>query len=381
PGPRPLLEGGDHGVLGQLLGHAHVAHDPGQAPDEPGRLDVEDRVDRAMDVIGGRHATDHTIIAGSRQGGRARPEGDEGPEARLSEVDAEPDQDPQGDLDEDRVADPPGGEDGAAHVPGQQDGAQDAGRRDQVHGRARQLQQAERDHRHPAQLQVGEPLLQLGAALELHGRAEHEQRTDQGRDDPSRPHALLAHFFSPMPDCARQRSSRSRTSGVSASPKSPVSKTCRISTSSPFSKGARFSHSMASSFDFTCHSQNPATSSLVSAKGPSITVRFCGPSNRTRAPLELAWSPSPASMTPALISSSLYLPMAVSIFSSGSAPPSESLLALTITMNRMSLSPLLSGAASRRRAGLLSLARTLATNEESGNRHALYSTQGRPRSH
>src|SRR5947209_4744752 len=38
------------------------------------------------------------------------------------------------------------------------------------------------------------------------------------------------------------------------------------------------------SFDFTWISQNPATSSLVSLKGPSITVRF-SPENRTRAPL------------------------------------------------------------------------------------------------
>ena len=38
--------------------------------------------------------------------------------------------------------------------------------------------------------------------------------------------------------------------------------------------GQRFAHSIASSFDFTCHSQKPATSSFVSVNGPSITVRF-----------------------------------------------------------------------------------------------------------
>jgi len=35
----------------------------------------------------------------------------------------------------------------------------------------------------------------------------------------------------------------------------------------------------------TCQSQKPAISSLVSAKGPSITVRF-EPEKRTRLPLE-----------------------------------------------------------------------------------------------
>ena len=48
PDSRPLLEGDDQGVLGQLLGQAHVAHDPRQAGDEPGRLDPPDGVDRAM---------------------------------------------------------------------------------------------------------------------------------------------------------------------------------------------------------------------------------------------------------------------------------------------------------------------------------------------
>src|SRR6266566_7249242 len=42
----------------------------------------------------------------------------------------------------------------------------------------------------------------------------------------------------------------------------------------PPSYGARLSHSRASSIERTCHSQYPATSSLVSANGPSITVRF-----------------------------------------------------------------------------------------------------------
>ena len=67
---------------------------------------------------------------------------------------------------------------------------------------------------------------------------------------------------------------------------------------------------MASSLDFTCQIQKPATSSFVSANGPSMTVRL-SPSNLTRAPFELGCSPSPASITPALTSSSLNLPIVV----------------------------------------------------------------------
>ena len=54
---------------------------------------------------------------------------------------------------------------------------------------------------------------------------------------------------------------------------------------------------MASSLDLTCQSQKPAISSVVSGKGPSMTVRF-PLENQTRAPFELGWSPSPASRTP-----------------------------------------------------------------------------------
>src|SRR5213592_2994121 len=94
---------------------------------------------------------------------------------------------------------------------------------------------------------------------------------------------------------------------------------------------------MASLSDFTSHSQKPAISSFVSAKGPSITVRLL-PENLTRAPLELACSPSPASITPAFSSSMLNFPISVRIFSSGRTPASESLLALTSTRNRIVVS-------------------------------------------
>jgi hypothetical protein len=46
----PLLERGDQGVLGEILGQAHVPHDPGQTRDEPARLDAPDRVDGPVGV-------------------------------------------------------------------------------------------------------------------------------------------------------------------------------------------------------------------------------------------------------------------------------------------------------------------------------------------
>src|SRR5579859_5639312 len=69
-----------------------------------------------------------------------------------------------------------------------------------------------------------------------------------------------------------------------------------------------------------------------------MTVRLL-PENLTRAPFELGCRPSAASSTPALTSSSLYLVISVSSFSSGRTPASDSLLALTRTMNRMIASP------------------------------------------
>ena len=103
--------------------------------------------------------------------------------------------------------------------------------------------------------------------------------------------------------------------------------------------GQRLTHSIASSFDFTCHSQKPAINSFVSAKGPSVTVRF-SPEKRTRAPFELGWSPSAASSMPASTNSSFYFPISARSFSSGRAPASEFLSALTKIMNRIVIPPL-----------------------------------------
>src|SRR5579862_9063097 len=106
--------------------------------------------------------------------------------------------------------------------------------------------------------------------------------------------------------------------------------------------GQRLSHSTASSMERTCQSQKPATSSLVSANGPSVIVGL-DPVKVMRLPLELGWRPSPASMTPALTSSSLNLPMLVSSSVLGMTPASESLFALTNTMHRICFYPLVLG--------------------------------------
>src|SRR5258707_6408655 len=62
-----------------------------------------------------------------------------------------------------------------------------------------------------------------------------------------------------------------------------------------------------------------------------------------RLPLEVGWRPSAARRTPAFTSSSLNLPMLVRSSVLGRMPASESLLALTITMQRIGVSPFLFG--------------------------------------
>src|SRR5215207_3074697 len=143
---------------------------------------------------------------------------------------------------------------------------------------------------------------------------------------------------------SRVRSSRSATSGVSASPKSAASNTGRISISlgPSIGLGQRFTHAIASAMSLTCQSQNPATNSRVSAEGPSMRVRL-GPSKATRLPFADGCKPSPARRMPALTSSSLYLPMASRSSVEGMTPASESFVALTKTITRIVLSPLIPG--------------------------------------
>src|SRR5437588_4201103 len=81
-------------------------------------------------------------------------------------------------------------------------------------------------------------------------------------------------------------------------------------------------------------SQKPAIRSLVAANGPWLTLGAF-PEYLIRAPFDVGCRPSPASMTPAFTISSLNLPIAVSISVLGITPASVSLLAFTITMNRI----------------------------------------------
>jgi hypothetical protein len=64
-GARPPLQGGNQGVLRQLLGETHIAHHAGEAGDQLRPLDAEHRLDGAMGAggggVGGRHGrrSDH----------------------------------------------------------------------------------------------------------------------------------------------------------------------------------------------------------------------------------------------------------------------------------------------------------------------------------
>src|SRR6202035_4713801 len=96
----------------------------------------------------------------------------------------------------------------------------------------------------------------------------------------------------------------------------------------------RFTQATASSMSLTSQSQKPATSSLVSANGPSMTVRP-GPSNAIRLPCEEGLRPWAASLMPALTNSSLYLCIASHISVVGRMPFSLSPVGFTSTITRM----------------------------------------------
>src|SRR5260370_14718595 len=138
--------------------------------------------------------------------------------------------------------------------------------------------------------------------------------------------------------------------------------------------GLRLAHSIASASDLAWISQKPAISSLVSVKGPSITVRF-PPENLTRAPFALGCSPSAASITPAFIISSLNFTIASMSSLVGGTLASLSLVALTSSMNRIVVSPSGCGLGGGLPDGFdrLSPASTQTSNEGGRDRH------GRPR--
>jgi len=88
-----------------------------------------------------------------------------------------------------------------------------------------------------------------------------------------------------------------------------VSKICRSSHSpSPTTCRKSLANWMASCLEFARRIANPPTTSLASAKGPSVTVTF--PFElRTRAPKAVGRQPSVASSQPAFMPSSTSLPI------------------------------------------------------------------------
>jgi hypothetical protein len=81
-----------------------------------------------------------------------------------------------------------------------------------------------------------------------------------------RDHGYLPHGFAALPlPFVAQRLLAGRLPGSSTS----------AGKSDASSNGARLSASTASSMDLTCRNQKPTMSSLVSAKGPSVTMRCC----------------------------------------------------------------------------------------------------------
>src|SRR3954469_3341668 len=145
----------------------------------------------------------------------------------------------------------------------------------------------------------------------------------------------IACSYRPLVICSRRALSFAATSVG----KSSDSYSGRISRSEgpDIGLGQRLAHSTASSMERTCQIQNPATSSLVSAKGPSVTVRLV-PLKWIRLANLVGLSPSAASMIPALTSSSLYFPICSnisSLHSAGEDSFSDSVVAFTRTITRI----------------------------------------------
>src|SRR5229473_2193824 len=94
--------------------------------------------------------------------------------------------------------------------------------------------------------------------------------------------------------------------------------------------------------------QKPAITSLASANGPSVTTRL-PPDTRMRVPLELGWSPSAPSSTPALAMSALNFLMGMTISGLGTAHFSRACTgAGSNIMNRIVVSPFGPGVAELR---------------------------------
>src|SRR3954469_22811004 len=126
------------------------------------------------------------------------------------------------------------------------------------------------------------------------------------------------------------------SSGVRNPARFAASKNGRISISlrPDMGLGQRFAQATASSMSLTSQIEKPAISSLVSANGPSMTVRP-EPSKAMRLAWALGLRPAAATMMPALTSSSVNRSIASNASVVGGTPFSVSSLAFTSTMTRI----------------------------------------------
>src|SRR6266496_5647017 len=97
-------------------------------------------------------------------------------QAILAEVEAEPDEDPEPDLHEERIPDSQVRAYRATDVSGQKNRAQDRRRRNRIDHDARNLENRERHDQRLRQSQMSHPLYHLRSVLQLHECAHRKQK-------------------------------------------------------------------------------------------------------------------------------------------------------------------------------------------------------------
>src|SRR5436309_7197778 len=155
-------------------------------------------------------------LAPSRSRNLACSQRDERLQAILAEVEAEPDDDSERDLYEERIADSPVRADRATDVSGQKNRAQDRRRWNQIDHDARNLENRERQDQRLRQSQMSHPLHHLSSALQLHECAHQENERHQNRNPPTDPHDLSARCHHCMPPTSSRFSSAARIARAGA---------------------------------------------------------------------------------------------------------------------------------------------------------------------
>src|SRR6267143_77625 len=120
-------------------------------------------------------------------------------EPRAPEIQAEPDQEPEDDVEVDGFPDAQVSDDGAAHISGEEDRSQYGGLRDEIDHDAKQLDDAQRSDQGLGQTQVAHSLDYVGDHDELHHRAEGKSKSDENRHGASCPNRFpvaLVHLAS-----------------------------------------------------------------------------------------------------------------------------------------------------------------------------------------